>query len=245
MGTLHTSGLVLRRADYGDYDRMVTLFTPNYGRIDAVARGCRRPKSPLVNAVEPFVSGDFQLFTRNERYSIDQCQIHESFYSLRMDYDRLTHGVYWLKLLEAVIMPEEAAPQLFLTTLHALAHLNYSDYPPTLLTAVFELHLMTQLGLAPRMDSCILCGRPVNTSARFDAGLGGCICLGCPSAAPPITNGARRILMKAPRTSYQKVALLVDRPEWQEAARHIRACVNERLHTGNFAPPLHAQSNPG
>ena len=40
--------LVLRHADYADYDRMVTLFSPEYGRIDAVARGCRRPKSPLA-----------------------------------------------------------------------------------------------------------------------------------------------------------------------------------------------------
>ena len=73
MSALNTPGLVLRHADYGDYDRMVTLFSPEYGRIDAVARGCRRPKSPLVNAVEPFVSGEFQLYFRKERFTIEQC----------------------------------------------------------------------------------------------------------------------------------------------------------------------------
>ena len=93
MAALTTDALVLRHADYADYDRMVTLFTPEYGRIDAVARGCRRPKSPLVNAVEPFTSGEYQLYSRKERYSIDQCQIKESFYELRTDYDRLVHGV--------------------------------------------------------------------------------------------------------------------------------------------------------
>ena len=66
MATLNTSALVIRRADYSDYDRMVTLFTPEYGRIDAIARGCRRPKSPLVNAVEPFTSGEYQLFSFDE-----------------------------------------------------------------------------------------------------------------------------------------------------------------------------------
>ena len=79
MAGLITDALVLRHSDYGDYDRMVTLFSPEYGRIDAIARGCRRPKSPLVNAVEPFTSGEFQLYYRRDRYSIDQCQIKESF----------------------------------------------------------------------------------------------------------------------------------------------------------------------
>ena len=101
---LSTPALVLRRSDYSDYDRMVTLFSPRHGRIDAIARGCRRPKSPLLNACEPFTSGEFQLYQKGERFSIEQCQITESFYELRTDYDRLQHGVYWLKLLDACVM---------------------------------------------------------------------------------------------------------------------------------------------
>ena len=126
---------------------MVTLFTPDYGRIDAIARGCRRPKSALVNCVEPFVSGEFQLYARRERYTIEQCQIRESFYELRTDYDRLIHGVYWLKLLECAVMPEEANPELFMMALRALAHLNYSDLPPELLTMAFEMHLLASARL--------------------------------------------------------------------------------------------------
>ena len=98
---LTTAGLVLRRADYGDYDRMVTLLTPAHGRMDAVARGCRRAKSPLTNAAEPFISGEFQLFQKGERYAIEQCQVREGFYELRTDYERLVHGAYWLRLLDA------------------------------------------------------------------------------------------------------------------------------------------------
>ncbi|MBQ7887076.1 MAG: DNA repair protein RecO, partial [Clostridia bacterium] len=64
MASLSTPALVIRRADYSEYDRMVTLFTPDYGRIDAVARGCKRPKSPLLNASEPFTSGEFQLYQK-------------------------------------------------------------------------------------------------------------------------------------------------------------------------------------
>lgn len=238
MAALNTDALVLRHSDYGDYDRMVTLFSPEYGRIDAIARGCRRPKSPLVNAVEPFTSGEYQLYYRRDRYSIDQCQIKESFYELRTDYDRLTHGVYWLKLLDAAVMPDSPAPELFMITLRALAHLNYSDLPPELLTMAFEMHFMAQLGYSPCMNRCMQCGRTIDGDARFDAGLGGAVCLDCASTAPFVSNGARRIMMKLPRTRYDQVALVDDHPNWPEAARLFRIYINRRIRQDRFAPPL-------
>jgi len=238
MASLNTSALVLRRADYSDYDRMVTLFSPDHGRIDAVVRGCRKPKSPLLNASEPFTCGEYQLYQRGERFAVEQCHIQESFYELRTDYDRLCHGVYWLKLLETATMPDVPMPDLFLITLRALAHLNYSDLPPELLTMAFEMHLMAQLGFAPRMNACQKCGCPVEGDARFDVDRGGCICPNCPSFAPAISNGARRILMKLPRTKYDQVKLLPDHPDWKEAAAHFRSYINDRLMMQKFAPPL-------
>ena len=105
----------------------------------------------------------------------------------------------------------------------------------------FEMHLMAQLGFAPRMDECGICGRRIDGDARFDAGLGGAVCLSCPSSAPFISNGARRILMKLPRTGYDKVALLDGHPDWPEAARLYRTYVNRRLRQEKFAPPLAAE----
>ena len=238
MPSVSTSALVIRRSDYSDYDRMVTLFSPAHGRIDAIARGCRRPKSPLLNCCEPFVSGEFQLYQRGERFTIEQCQISESFYELRTDYDRLQHGVYWLKLLDASVMPDVPMNDLFLVALRALAHLNYSELPPELLTMAFEMHLMAQLGYAPRVDACQRCGRPIDGDARFDVDRGGCVCLNCPSSAPLISHGARRILLKLPRTRYDQVKLLDGHPNWQEAARLFRTYVDLRIQAQRFAPPL-------
>lgn len=238
MPSFTTPAIVIRRADYSDYDRMITLFSPELGRVEAIARGCRRPKSPLVNAVEPFTSGEFQLFSHRERNSLEQCQISESYFELRSDYDKLRHGVYWLKLLDAAILPDTPAPDLFIITLRALAHLNYGELPPELVTFAFECHFMRLMGLSPRMDSCVRCGRPIDGDCRFDADLGGAICLSCPSPAPRLSNGARRILMKTPRTQFDKFQLLANRPEWPEAARFMRSWVNLRMRMDRFAPPL-------
>ncbi len=239
MATLTTPALVIRRSDYGDYDRMVTLFSPEMGRVDAIARGCRRPKSPLVNAVEPFTSGEFQLYAHKDRYSMEQCQISDSYFELRSDYDRLRHGVYWLRLLDTSILPDTPMPELFIITLRALAHLNYGELPPELVTFAFEAHFMRLNGLSPRMDACVRCGRPVDGDARFDPELGGAICRNCHSDAPFVSNGARRILMKLPRTQFDRFQLLSDRPEWPEAARLCRSHVNLRMHMERFAPELY------
>ncbi len=238
MAQLIIPGLVLRRADYSDYDRMVTLFSPDRGRVDAIARGCRRPKSPLVNAVEPFTSGEFQLYERRGRYSIEQCQISENYYALRTDYDRLVHGAYWLRLLDAAVLPETPARGLFIMTLRALAHLNWGELPPAMVTMAFEMHFMALNGLQPRMDACVRCGRKIDGDARFDPDLGGAVCLTCPTTAPDISNGARRILMKLPRTAFDKFTLLDGHPDWPEAARQFRSYVNLKMHMEKFAPPL-------
>lgn len=239
MASFSTPGLVVRRADYADYDRMVTLFTPEHGLLDAIARGCRRPKSPLVNAAEPFVSGEFLLYRRRDRFSVEQCQVKEGFYALRQDYERLVHGVYWLKMIEAGVARDVPARDLFLTTLTALAHLNYTDLPAAMLTLAYELHFMALSGYPPRVDACVNCGRPVAGEARFDARQGGVLCDRCAGGGALISEGARRILYKLPRTKFVNVPKLIDSPDWPEAARLFRAYVRNRLSIPEkFLPPL-------
>lgn len=239
MSGLVTHGLVIRRADYSDYDRMITLFTPEHGRVDAIVRGCKRPKSPLMNAAEPFCAGEYQLYHSKDRYSVSQCQITDSFYNIREDYDKLTHGVYWLNLLDIAVMPDMPAPTLFMTALRALAFLNYSDLPPTMLTMAFEMHYMAQLGMRPMMHQCVKCGRPVDGDARFDMERGGVVCNQCPSTAAWVSHGARRILMKLPGTKFEQVQLLEGNEHWQEAARVFRKYIRMKVERyGKLEPEL-------
>lgn len=238
MSDIITDGIILRYANYQDYDRMVTIFSPTLGKIEAIARGCRRAKSKLMNSTEPFTGGEFQLFRRKDRYTLEQCKITESYFDLRTDYDRLTHGVYWLKLLEASVMPEVPMETLFLITVRALAYLCYSDIAPELLTMVFELHLMAQLGFAPSVQICRKCGTELNSDVMFDPMTGECTCMECAGRGLILSNGARRILLKTPRTTFDKVELLVDYPYWQEAAGAIRPYVDDRLQQRKFAPAL-------
>ena len=221
--SITTSALVLRRADWRDYDRMVTLFTPEFGRVEAVVRSCRRPKSPLMNAAEPFCAGEYQILKVRDRYTVTQVRISDSFFEIRQDYDKLTHGAYWLRLLHEVVVEDEPNEALFQMALTALAYLAHSDLPLSLLTAMFEMQLWRMTGFSPNVTECVSCHvSHEKTSLRFDAQKGGCVCAFCSPGAHALSEGARRILMKAPRTPFSAVEKLLPREEWPEAAARIR-----------------------
>lgn len=224
-----TDAIVLRHANYGDYDRMVTLMSPTLGRIDAIARGSRRPKSALLGATEVFSVGQFTINTTAERHSITQAAISESYYDLRGDYDRLVGAMYCLSLADAAALPGQSCEDIFVLLLKALAHLCYSDLPVALLTACFEMRYMPLMGYRPRMERCVECGKALEGDARFDAARGGVLCDDCGRGLPRITRGARRIIWRAPQTDYATAPRLLGHADWPLAARLYRPFVLERI----------------
>jgi len=228
-----TSALVLRRSDYRDYDRMVTLLSPAMGRVDAVVRGCRKTRSPLLGAAERFCAGEFTLQESKGRYTVTACQVQESNYPIREDPDKLVHGAYYLHLILQAALPGEPQEDLFLLSLKALAFLSYSALPPELTTAAFELHYLGLTGQAPQMDRCAACAREVSGPSFFSERLGGAVCPSCAHGAHealyPLSEGARRILLKVPKTRFDVIDKLLGHPDWPEAAAHARRFISERM----------------
>lgn len=188
MGAFSIEGIVLRRADYRDNDRMLTLLTPR-GRIDALARGCKRPKSPLLPASEVFTLGNFELFSSKGHATVAACLITDSFYPLRLDMDKLSCAAYMANVCEAAVQPEENTQKLFLLLARALGYLSYQDYEPRRVLSAFLLHFAVVLGYRPRLSHCVGCGCRMdeNAGALFDIEQGGLI---CPECASEMIRGA-------------------------------------------------------
>lgn len=113
MPNLTTQAIVLRHADYREHDRMLTLLSPSMGRVEALCRGCKRPQSPLLAASEWFALGEYVLFAGKGHMTVTSCNLTESFFPLRTDYDRLKHATYLLSVAEAAAQPGERAVELF------------------------------------------------------------------------------------------------------------------------------------
>ncbi len=180
------TAIVLRHVNYRDNDRMVTLFSPSRGRIDAVIRNCRKPKSHNLNAGELFALGDYSLYENGGRVTVTSVHLIETFYALRQDYERLTCGTYLLSLTEAVIEPEQERRELFMLLLHTLSRLTFSDQPWRPLLAGFLLHFSACEGFKPRLNHCVLCGKKLEEAepCAFDLEEGGLCCAACLKKAP-------------------------------------------------------------
>lgn len=175
------TAIVLRHADYRDNDRMITLLSPSRGRIDAVIRNCRKPRSHNLNAGELFALGDYMLYESGGRITVTSVSLIETFYPLRNDYDRLTCGIWLLGLAEAVIEPEQEQQELFMLLLHTLSRLAFSDQEWKPLLAGFLLHFSVCEGFKPRLNHCVFCGKPVTETEPvfFDPENGGICCGAC------------------------------------------------------------------
>ena len=179
MGEIKTDAIVLRKVDFGESDRMLTLLSPTLGKLSVSARGCRKRGARLTNASEVFCAGEYMLYQKQDKYTLRGCTIKDAFYDLRCDYDRLVEGARWLSMVEAVATPEAEQKMLFALLLRALTYLNYSKQDAQRIAMTFYMHFTRVGGFAPELHRCIVCGEPVKEPMRLDMAGGGVCCAHC------------------------------------------------------------------
>ncbi len=196
------TALVLRSRPYRENDRMLTLFSPVHGRVDACARGCRKPRSPLLAASSVFALGDYTLYEKNGRFTVTAVSVIETFYALSSDLDRLTSASYLLDLCERVIQPGQENRPLFMLLLHVLSRLTYGEEPWEALVTGFMARFLQQQGQMPELDKCQRCGKVLGeTDSLFlDIRDGGLRCMACREQGVPLAQAQRAFLCHCLRT---------------------------------------------
>ena len=200
MPVICTDGIVTRYANYRESDRILSIFTIEYGRLEAKARGCRKPQSPLVNVCQPFVFGQFEIYTGKEKATINACEVKETFYPIREDYERFSIGSAMLRLCHDAAPENEPNEALFSLLYHALSFLAYGKSNPQDLFCCFLLRFLNSIGYRPSITTCTQCGRDIKNDAivRFSP-RGGAICAACSQQGEPVSKtaleGMRRMLL--------------------------------------------------
>ena len=124
MKQIKVNGIVIAENNMGDFDKMLTILTPNLGKIGCSARGARRPKSLLLAGTQFLCFGEYLLFRGSETYTINSCETIEMFYNIRIDLDKLTYASYITKIITDVTTENQNSfytLTLFLNTLSFLA----------------------------------------------------------------------------------------------------------------------------
>ena len=104
MGIIKVKGIVISENNLNDYDKMVTILTPN-GKIGCAAKGARRPKSQLMAATQYLCFGNFVIYQGVSSFNINSCEINELFYNIRIDLDKLQYAVHITKIINETNTP--------------------------------------------------------------------------------------------------------------------------------------------
>lgn len=178
-----TEGIIIRVRDYGEADRIITLFTRDRGKVQAIVKGCRKPKSQKRGVIQLFTHGDFVIYSGRTLDTVTQCQAKEVFGPIREDLDRMAYATYLAELLDGFVNSGDAHDDLFFLSLVCLHLLTVDD--PELVIRAFEIRLMDTLGYRPHLTDCVVCGeRLEGTGIFFSSRLGGGLCANCASHDP-------------------------------------------------------------
>ena len=174
---LMTRGLVLRVTDYNDRDALLTLLTPENGKLTVKARGLRRKNSPLIAPCQLLAYGDFALFEYRGSYTINEATSVELFQNLRRDLTRLSLGTYFAQAAELICQEDLPNPELLSLVLNCLHGLSSLGLPEEKVKAVFELRAACLAGYMPDLSGCHGCGD--SYPDRFDISAGRLECTRC------------------------------------------------------------------
>jgi DNA repair protein RecO (recombination protein O) len=215
-----TEAIVLKRTNLGEADNIITFYTPNLGKIRAVAKGVRRPRSKLGGHLELLTQSSLLLAQGQNLDVITQSQTIESFLPLRSDLWRTSCAIYVAELADQFTVEQvENYPvyMLLQTTLLWLCEARSEAHGNELVLRYFELHLLSHLGYQPELYQCLNCRSPLVPERNFfSASGGGVICPNCArkeQLVRPISADAikvMRFLLKNDFTSASRLRVSPD-----------------------------------
>ncbi len=227
-----TEAVVLRQRRLGDADKICVLFTPQRGRIEAVAKGVRRPKSRLAGHVEPLTRSSLLIAVGRSLDIITQAETLDAYAPLHEEIDRLSRGLYVAELVDRFTDSEADVGGLYRQLVATLERVAAAT-DPDLAVRWFEMHLLADQGYQPQLARCVRCEGSVSPDGNgFSASAGGVLCPDCRPAAEgrPLSAKAFKLLRFLQSAPYEEAARVrVDGALSNEIETHLRDAVQRAL----------------
>ena len=209
--TYRSEAIVLRRSDFGEADRMLTLYSRELGKIRVLAKGARKPQTRKTGHVELFMRTNFLIARGRNIDIITQAELVEAYPALRDDLVRTTYAAYAAELLDKLTAEEDRDLRKYNLLSDALNWIAQGDN--LLLAARFyELRLLSLAGYQPQLFRCVSGGEPIEEQDQFySAELGGLLCpedRDLDRRAQPITAPAVKVLRYLQTHNWDTVKVL-------------------------------------
>jgi DNA repair protein RecO (recombination protein O) len=175
------TALVIRGTDFSETSRIVTLWTKDFGKVRALAKGGRRLKSNFDVALDLLTVCDIVLIRKTSGLDLlTEAQVKERFRQLRHNLSALYSAYYVAEMLGDWTQDHDPHPKLFDEAILTLRNLGQPDIVIGACLAHFELVLLRELGYCPALDFCADCGAALSGQGlAFSAAGGGVLCAAC------------------------------------------------------------------
>jgi DNA repair protein RecO (recombination protein O) len=199
--------VVLRHSDFGEADRIVTLYTRQFGKTRAIVKGARKVASRKAGHLEPFTQVKLQLARGRDMPLVTQADTVEAYVPLRENLELTGQTSYVIELLDRFTYDEGAGSPAVFELLTATLRRLASQVDPWLAIRYYEMRLLDHLGFRPKLFECAHCGRDIVPEDQyFSYAAGGVICPTSARTEPdlrPISVEALRYLRHFQRSSFQ------------------------------------------
>jgi DNA repair protein RecO (recombination protein O) len=212
MSPRKTEGIILKKYLLRETSYILVVFTRELGKIKGVIKGIRKPY--------PQFAGDFEIFTRVELLFyegkkrplglITRCEALDTFMPVRKDIERLTYANYYIELIEIVTADNDPDTELFDLLCDGLKMLA-SGASAKRVTRIFEIKLLSFLGISPQIGECVKCGKKDLPDNKFDIKSGGMICNECAldkGGLFNISKGTQNFIKKIQQSDIKKTCMV-------------------------------------
>ncbi len=207
--SFRTQAIILKRRDFGEADRLLTLVTPMHGKLDVIAKGARKPTSTKTGHVELFTLADILVHRGRNLNIAAQVEMVNPYLALREDLGRGAYAGYAAELLDRFTLDgEEELGSLFNLLCDTLGRLCIDDDPRRVIRH-YELQLLDYVGFRPELNECVITHEPIQPEDQyFSYADGGVVSPGAAhfaSSAVSITLPTLKLLRYIQRSPYHEI----------------------------------------
>ena len=204
-----TEAVVLRHSNFGEADRLLTVYTPYMGKVRLLAKGIRKPRSRKAGHLETFTRTQLLVARGRNLDLITQAEIIEPYVALRRDLWRMSHAYYLAELVDGFCKEQSENRPLYDLLCDVLGWICCSaDLPLTM--RFFELRLLDMVGYRPRLFYCPRCSTRLEPVTNFfSSDEGGALCPRCGEGereAMAISVGSLKVMRYLQTHPYQECA---------------------------------------
>ena len=199
----------MRHSEYGEADRLLTLYTRELGKLRTIAKGVRKLHSRKAGHLEPFTRVALQLAQARELPIVTQAETVDAYLDLRDDLLKTGYAAYAVEMVDRFTFEESENQPVYHLLVDTLARVN-SQADPYLALRFYEIHLLDELGFRPELFTCVNCQAEIQPADQyFSMAQGGVYCPKCGANRPdllPVSLQALKYLRHLQRSTYSEAA---------------------------------------